>query len=175
MTWNQLHNMRKHFQVYLHAFDYPSYPSDSLILSSFTTLYLGSPRLSSRDAVTLLKATATLSQTMLQWFFNNVVEQHISAEVSACLNAVFPSKQIGYMNNCMAPTFPRPKPSDFRVWEFMDDDVVYIPPMSTVLCELQQHIKGSANKMHWNMVWLMWKELGYQWDICRLNKGGSSY
>jgi hypothetical protein len=66
MTRNQLHNMRKHFQVYLQVFDYPSCPSDSLILSTFTTVYLGSPQLSSRDAATLPKATATLSQTMLQ-------------------------------------------------------------------------------------------------------------
>jgi hypothetical protein len=63
--------MRKHFQVYLQAFDmssfdYPSCRSDSLILSTFTTVYLGSPQLSHRDAATLPKATATLPQTMLQ-------------------------------------------------------------------------------------------------------------
>jgi len=156
------------------SIDYLSCPSDSLILSTFITVYLGPPQLPSRDAVTLPKATATLSQTMLPWFFNNVVQKHISAEVFACLNTVFPSKQIRHMDNCMVCTFPRSKPSDFRVWEFMDD-VVYIPPMSTVLCELQQHIKGSAKKKHWNMVWLNWKELGYHWDICRLSKGGSSY
>ena len=44
------------------SFDYPSCPSDSLILSTFTTVYLGSPKLSSCDAATLPKAKATLSQ-----------------------------------------------------------------------------------------------------------------
>jgi hypothetical protein len=45
----------------------------------------------------------------------------------------------------MAPTFPRSKPLDFRIWKFKED-VVYIPLMSTALCELQQHIKGAANR-----------------------------
>jgi hypothetical protein len=42
--------------------DYSSCPSDSLILSTLITVYLGPPQLPSRDAVTLPKATATLSQ-----------------------------------------------------------------------------------------------------------------
>jgi hypothetical protein len=56
--------------VYLQPFDmsstgYLSCPSDSLILSTFITVYLGPPQLASRDAVTLPKATAKLSQAML--------------------------------------------------------------------------------------------------------------
>lgn len=136
-------------QAYLQAFhmsslDYPACPSDSLILHTFITVYLGPPHLPYSDAVTLSNATATLSQ---QYYHNFSATWCISTFLQRSLHVsmqCFQANRLDMRENCMAPTFTTSKPLDFRTWKFMED-VVYIPLMSTALCELQQHIKGAAN------------------------------
>jgi hypothetical protein len=106
--------MKKHFKVYIQAFntsslDYLACPIDSLIHPIFTIGFLDPPHFTCHDAVTLSNAATTLSQQQYHNFSTMICTSIFPQRSLFVSMQSFLASGLDTWDNCIASAFSRPK------------------------------------------------------------------
>ena len=68
------------------------------------------------------------------------------------------------------PPSPDLTPLDVSVWGYVQDKV-FDSPLSVCLEELRARITEFVATIDAGMIYRIWKEIAYRWDICRVTRG----
>ena len=69
------------------------------------------------------------------------------------------------------PRSPDLTPYDFFLWGFVKD-TVFVPPLPANVQDLRYRITAAVALVDRDMLTLMWNEMDYCIDVCRITKGG---
>jgi len=65
---------------------------------------------------------------------------------------------------------PDVTPCDFFLWCYVKDQV-YVPPLPASIPELKVRIRTAIETITADMLQIVWNELDYRVDVCRITKG----
>jgi len=68
------------------------------------------------------------------------------------------------------PRSPDLTPCDFFLWGFVKD-TAFVPPLPANLQDLRNRITAAVTLVDRDMLTLMWNEMDYRIDVCRITKG----
>jgi hypothetical protein len=70
----------------------------------------------------------------------------------------------------MATSFPGSYTPEFFLWGFVKDRV-FVPPLPGNVVKLRTRITAAVAEVTPEMIRIVWQEIDYRWDVCRITSG----
>ena len=133
-------------------------PNDSLVLPTFGTARFAPPSVPPVWCCKIAWCHSYRTTTMIPWLFSKKTHRHFSIQRFVPLDSTFPWKRTEHAGpivwlSCSSYL----RTSGFGPWGSVKH-VVCIPPKSTALRRLQQHVSETVKTADWDVLQQMWGE-----------------